>query len=162
MAGVVLSSRGAFEPDAVKPGEWLADGVVVWGYPDSNLTMPVDSGVDLTMDKSAGPLRYALRHPAATVRLAASRVAVELWHARRFYSRGHNAAVVGLLGITYAFAVLGLVRVWRQPLARLLVAIVAAHLLAVAATIADWDGRFLLYVLPLISVLAAVGLVARA
>jgi hypothetical protein len=34
-------------------------------------------------------------------------------------------------------------------------AIIGSHMLFVALTVADWDGRFLLYVLPLISLLAA-------
>lgn len=162
VAGVVLSSRGALESEAETPGQWLGDGVVVWRDPASNLSMPRDAGVDITKAEatSTEPLRYVLRHPLATARLGATRVGVELWHARRFYSRGHNVTVVGLLGIVYALALIGVARVWREPLARLLVAIVCAHLLMVAATFADWDGRFLLYVLPLIGLFAAAGLTA--
>jgi len=170
VAGVVLSSREALKSAAETPGHWLGPGilwiekgVVVWGDPASNLMMPHDPNIDITKAEATSPepLRYVLRHPMATARLAATRVGVELWHARRFYSRGHNAVVVCFLGIIYALALAGFVRVWRQPLARLLIAIVAAHLLMVAATFADWDGRFLLFVLPLIGVFAAAGLAAR-
>ena len=45
----------------------------------------------------------------------------------------------------------------RKPLAQLAIAVILAHLLVVALTFADWDGRWLLYVLPLIGLLAAVG-----
>jgi len=46
-------------------------------------------------------------------------------------------------------------RSYREPLARLLAAVIAGHLLIVALTFADWDGRFLLYALPAVFVLTA-------
>ena len=47
----------------------------------------------------------------------------------------------------------------RQPLAALLTTVIAAHLIVVAITCSDWDGRSLSLALPLIGVLAARGLV---
>ena len=51
----------------------------------------------------------------------------------------------------------GFARTRRHALTSLLAAVIAGHLLTVALTFADWDGRFLLYVLPAIGVLAARG-----
>jgi hypothetical protein len=45
-----------------------------------------------------------------------------------------------------------------NPLARWLLAVVAAHAAFVALTHADWDGRYLAHVLPLLYVFSGVGL----
>jgi 4-amino-4-deoxy-L-arabinose transferase-like glycosyltransferase len=151
-AGAVLTSQAALGEEVETPSQWLHDGVVVWADPGARLAMPPGQ---------SSPVRYGLQHPWATARLAAARVGMELLHARPFYSRGHNVAVVGLLAFTYAFATAGFRRTRREPLALLILAVIALHFLIVAVTFADWDGRFLLYVLPLINVFAAVELAAR-
>lgn len=58
----------------------------------------------------------------------------------------------------YLLAVVGLFTTLRESLARLLIAVMAGNLLVVALTWADWDGRFLLYIFPLIGIFAACGL----
>ncbi|MBW3570074.1 MAG: glycosyltransferase family 39 protein [Gemmatimonadetes bacterium] len=132
----------------------LRDGTVIWGYDARRLPMPPEGGpASGGLEGMAG---YALRHPIATARLAAERLGTEMVHTRPFYSPAHNAVVLAVLLPLYALAVLGLARVSREPLALLLLAIIVAHGAVIAATFADWDGRFLLYVLHLVGVLAAV------
>jgi hypothetical protein len=136
-----------------EPELLLQQGVVIWGYDATNLPMPPaevgDGGGWL------GGLSYVARHPFASLRLAAARVIVEVAHVRPFYSRRHNAAIVVVLIPVYGFATLALVRFKKVPLVQLIGAIVGAHLLIVGLAIADWDGRLLLHVFPLITVLAA-------
>lgn len=146
---------GAFHQDVKgeSPGTWLRQGVVVWGYDGWRVPMPVEtneSGDDLV-----DTLRYALRHPWPSMKLAVARVAAELLHARPFYSLLHNVLVVIFGLIVYPLAVLGVLRLKRTPLAQLMSAIIGSHMLFVALTFADWDGRFLLYVIPLILLFAA-------
>jgi 4-amino-4-deoxy-L-arabinose transferase-like glycosyltransferase len=131
--------------------EELRRGTVIWGHDASRLPMPSESTPD-TRGGLAEMAGYALRH-----RLASQRLGMEMVHTRPFYVPTHNAAVLAVLLPLYAFAVLGLARVSRHPLALLLLAIIVAHGAIIAATFADWDGRFLLYVLQLVGVLAAVG-----
>ncbi|HZR25939.1 MAG TPA: glycosyltransferase family 39 protein [Vicinamibacterales bacterium] len=156
LIALAVTTGATLRAEAETPGRWLGNGVVIWSDTASQLSMPHDAVVDPAAAgaTSTAPLRYAARHPIATLRLAVTRVSVELWHARRFYSRAHNAAVVALLGVTYACAVVGFLRRRHQPIAWLMAIVVASHLAFVAATFADWDGRFVLYVLPLIDVFA--------
>jgi len=89
--------------------------------------------------------------------LAATRVLKELGHTRPTFSARHNAAVVAVLAVTYPLAIVGFIQRRTDPLSRLLVAVIAGHLLIVALTFADRDGRYLLYVFPLIVMFAACG-----
>lgn len=136
------------------PDVMLRRGEVIWGYKEGRLAMPAD-----TRGGSGWPaaLGYALRHPAASARLAAARVGTELAHVRPFYSTRHNVLIVVVLAPLYLLALVGAAVVRKTPLARLLLTVTAAHLLVVALTFADWDGRFLLYVLPLLGALAGAG-----
>ena len=159
IGAVAMTTRSALRAEAESPGRWLGDGVVIWADPTSRVTMPGETSALTRADAtSAAPIAYAVRHPVATIRLAAARVGVELLHARRFYSAAHNAAIVVALGATYLLAIVGFLKLRDRPLGWLLAGIAALHFLMVAATFADWDGRFLLYVLPLVTLFAAAGL----
>ena len=91
------------------------------------------------------------------VQVAARRVYMEVIHVRWLYSARHNAAIVAVLAIIYPLALVGAIRLRDRPLVRLMLTVVAAHLLLVALTFYDVDGRYLLFVFPLIGVLAACG-----
>jgi 4-amino-4-deoxy-L-arabinose transferase-like glycosyltransferase len=101
---------------------------------------------------------YVARHPIASLRLCATRVAIELVHARPFFSFKHNALLLATLPVIYLLALVGLKLNRNRALARLIVLTIIAHLAVVAATYADWDGRFLLYVLPLVCLLSSCAL----
>ncbi|MBI3494201.1 MAG: glycosyltransferase family 39 protein, partial [Acidobacteria bacterium] len=169
-ATVILLGAAQFvgigRPAAADEGAvWLPSvqqGIVIWGDPASRLPMPAATHAIVGAEPVwRETFDYGVQHPWATLKLAGARVGTELLHARRFYSRIHNLTVVAILLPTYVLALLGFARSWPQPLARLLVAVIGLHLLIVAATFANWDGRFLLYILPLIDVFAAVGLSSR-
>lgn len=94
--------------------------------------------------------------------LAATRVLSELGHVRPGFSVRHNATVIALLAVTYPLAIVGVIQRRDRPLSYLMLAVIAGHLLVVALTFADRDGRYLLYVFPLIVVFAACGAVSLA
>ncbi len=102
-------------------------------------------------------LRYIQRHLGPTLALGARRVAVELAHVRPYYRARHNVLIVAVLLPLYTLALIGIAATWRHPLTHLLLALIAAHLLFVAVTLADYDGRFLLYILGPLAALAAAG-----
>jgi 4-amino-4-deoxy-L-arabinose transferase-like glycosyltransferase len=139
------------------PDTMLRRGEVIWGFPASRLSMPSETDTD--DGGLSGAIGYVLRHPLASTKLAAVRVFTEMAHTRPFYSRAHNLFCLIFLVPVYVLAVSGFLRRCRQPLAWLLMVVIVSHLLVQAVNYADWDGRFLLYVLPLIGVLAACGLV---
>jgi 4-amino-4-deoxy-L-arabinose transferase-like glycosyltransferase len=121
---------------------------------------------DVRMPSEPGPfagewtdlIGYVARHPFASLRLGATRVAIELIHARPFFSFKHNALLLLSLPVIYLLALVGLRLSRNRSLVRLVVLTIVAHLAVVAATYADWDGRFLLYVLPLICLLSSCAL----
>ena len=88
------------------------------------------------------------------------RLAIELAHVQPKSSIRHNVMVVAVLAVVYPLAVVGFVKSRGQPLARLMAAIVAGHLMVIAVTFFDRDGRYLLYFFPLLIVFAASGAIA--
>lgn len=156
-ASLVLSPRVQGTIGRV-PGYTLRSGRVIHQHPAFRVDMPADPtppGGGWLAD-----LGYVWRHPGPVLRLGARRVAVELAHVRPYYRLRHNVLIVATLLPLYALAAVGVAATWRHPLTRLLVAILAGHLGLVAATLADYDGRFLLHVLGPLGVLAGAG-VAR-
>lgn len=140
--------------DAAKPAEMLREGAVIWGDPSTWVTMPSDRGRG---EGFAALSSYAVRHPVATAKVAALRVGTELMRVRGYYSMSRNLLILGFLVPIYGFAIAGLRTVIRQPLGRMMLAFAATQLALVAATFADYDGRFLLYILPFVMIFSGVG-----
>jgi hypothetical protein len=138
----------------VNPLGALNNNVIVWGYPH-----PFAGALD---SKSVDWRKLGLqvvRNPVSTMKLAGLRVAAEFLHVRPFYSRLHNIAILLFLPAIYASAVYGFVRLRNEPLVLLMSAIIFYHTLIIAAFFADWDGRFLLHIFPLVGVLSSSGVV---
>jgi hypothetical protein len=140
--------------DNVQAVRMLREGVVNWGDRSSSLDMPGD--VDRVHDASSAA-RYSAQEPVAVGRLVAARLATELGHVRPYYSAVHNAGIVVFLVPLYVLALVGACVTRRQPLLVLLGLAVAVHLATVGLTFADYDGRFLLYAVPALTVLAGAG-----
>lgn len=130
------------------------NNVIVWGYPHP-FARALDSN---SVDWRKLGLRV-VRNPVSTMKLAGLRVAAEFVHVRPFYSRLHNIALLLFLPAIYASAVYGFCQLRNEPLVLLMSAIICYHTLIIAAFFADWDGRFLLYIFPLIGVLSGSGAV---
>jgi len=103
----------------------------------------------------AEALGYVAGHPFASLRLACTRVAIELIHVRPSYSFKHNMVLLVALPFLYLLALIGLKLNQERSLTRLIILVIGGHLILIALTFADWDGRYLLYTLPLISLLSA-------
>jgi 4-amino-4-deoxy-L-arabinose transferase-like glycosyltransferase len=140
--------------DAERPDHWLRAGIVIWGYEPWKLEMPSDPSPEGGWTTG---LVYVARHPVASAKLGLAHLGVELLHARPYYPIGKNALILVMYPLLYGFAAWGFVPVRSAPLARLCAVIVAAHMALVAITFADWSGRFLLYVVPLLSLFAGNG-----
>jgi 4-amino-4-deoxy-L-arabinose transferase-like glycosyltransferase len=133
----------------------LHQGVIIWGYEGQQLSMP-----KLTMTEASGwkgTLQYIVKYPLASLRLATARVLAALGHVRPFYSIRHNIVIIVYLFPIYVLAVLGLYVVHNRLLLKFILGVILIHLLIVAVTFADWDGRFLLHILPIIGVFSSCG-----
>jgi hypothetical protein len=151
-AGLLLA---AFAPrlsgnlTAVGPAEMLRRGETIWEFQGWRVDMPVDPVLTSGNASSGDAIEYALRHPISTAALMATRVGVHFAHVRPYFSTPHNVLVVVWLTPIYALTAAALWRMRRQALARWCVAVIATQTLVVALTHADWDGRYLAHVLPL-------------
>lgn len=131
------------------------------------MTVPRDTGEATPIDAGSGTERVDVEAvPAARIPDLAwalhpggfvARVFEELVHVRPYFSATHNAMILAMIATVYPLAVFGLIRRRAHPLARLMAAVIAGHLMTVGFTFPDVDGRYLLYIFPLIVVFAACG-----
>lgn len=150
-------SRGQFFVSGIEnegPLPALNNKVIIWGYPH-----PFEGAIGSRSVDWKKLSLYVVRNPVSTMKLAALRVAAEFGHVRPFYSKLHNMALLLFLPAIYASAVYEFWQLRNEPLVLLMISIILYHTLIVAAFFADWDGRFLLYIFPLIGVLSSSGAV---
>jgi 4-amino-4-deoxy-L-arabinose transferase-like glycosyltransferase len=148
--------RGNLE--AVAPWQMLESGQTIWEYDGWRLRMPVEAEPLGTGAQSA--VRYAFRHPLETASLMAARVVVHVVHVRPYYSTIHNAAIVIWWLPIYLLAGHAAWRYRHAALTQWCLVAVATQTLVVALTHADWDGRYLSHVAPIINVFAGCTLAA--
>jgi hypothetical protein len=142
-------------------------GTVVWGYPEGGIGPEAETDSCNDAGGSLGQLIcYATERPGRFARLVIVKLGGFFLHTRPFYSDAHNAFSLATLLPAYALAVLGMVRAGGHGSRWLLPALIVAFQAGIVAlSFADWDGRHLDAVLPLIFLLACGGLswlVARA
>jgi len=134
---------------AVGPDEMLRRGQTIWSFEGWRLDMPASS--------ASGPVEYALEHPVATAKLMVVRLAVHMAHVRPFYSMAHNLVVIAWLVPIYAVTAIALWRMRSHGLTRWCVMAFGSQAVVVALTHADWDGRYLAHVMPIVYPFAAAG-----
>ena len=83
--------RNAVEAEGVDDA--LRKGVLIWGWPEWNLSMPADAASGGGWPSA---VQYVWRHPVASAKLAFTRVAVEVMHVRPHYpkERTHDFAIL--------------------------------------------------------------------
>jgi hypothetical protein len=135
--------------------EYFRSGQII-----ADLTQPT---ISMPQQPALVPLPvYILDHPNESAALGVARIVAEVAHVRPMYSVRHNTLILVLLPAMYIFAAFGYARAHQQPLATLLAVVIGIHLASVTLTGADWDGRYLLFVLPLVCILAACGVTSYA
>ena len=144
---------------AVGPADMLRRGQTIWDFDGWRIEMPSDAVFNDGHASSADAIVYAWRHPPSTATLMAARVAVHFAHVRPYFSAAHNAFVVVWLAPVYVLAAAGFWMWRRHPLSQWCLAAIATQTVIVALTHADWDGRYLAHVLPLMYPFTAGGAV---
>jgi len=144
---------------AVGPADMLRSGQTIWEYDGWRVAMP-DDPVWSSHAGSSAAVIYAVRHPISTATLMGARLMAHVAHVRPYYSRAHNLVIAAWLLPLYAAAVAGARALRRHPLALWCGLALATQSLVVALTHADWDGRYLAHVMPLVYPCAACGLAA--
>lgn len=154
---LLVGPRLSGNVEAVGPAQMLRQGETIWEYTGWRVAMPVEPASADNAKGAAAAIGYALRHPVATLTLMLTRVGVHVAHVRPYYSRAHNLAIVAWLLPIYALAAYGAWILRRHVLTRWCAVVIATQTLVVALTHADWDGRYLAHVLPLVYPFAGCG-----
>ena len=148
----VLAGGDAIQRES--PARKLYDGEVVWREPLWRVEMPREARAPETLGEG---LLYGLRHPVASGWLVCKRLAMMFLRIRPTFSLKHN---LFLLLCQVPLTVCGLAALWvwrRRAVVGALGAMLLAHALIVALTFNDNDGRFTLYILPLLMMVAVCG-----
>jgi hypothetical protein len=156
VTSLVVAPRLGGNVSAVNPAGMLQRGQTIWAFDGWRLAMPQpDESVPST--QAPGPISYAMRHPIATLELMLARIGVHLAHVRPFYSLAHNTVIVLWLLPVYALSMFAIWASWNRPLTRWCALAFGSQALVVALTHADWDGRYLAHVMPIVYPFVALG-----
>lgn len=159
LAAALLAPAISGNLKAVGPAEMLRDGQTIWEFDGWRVEMPPDPVFADGVATQVDAITYAARHPVVTASLMAARVGVHFAHVRPYFSSAHNAAIVLWLVPIYVAVVLGLRAARSRVLALWIVAALTTQLTVVALTHADWDGRYLAHMLPVMYPFAGVAMV---
>lgn len=127
---------------------------VICGFPERPDAMATFNGTSLLAAQhhiwSHGPATYAAG-------LFLRRVASLFTLIRPYYSNAHNAAVAVYYALLIA-APFGAWRARREPLAKLMLTILALNIILIGLTHDEWSGRFLVPLWPLLIAFAALAI----
>lgn len=151
----IVTPRLESNVSAIGPNTMLRQGTTIWSYDGWRVAMPAEASGGGSEAQEA--IAYALRHPVSTSLLMTTRVGVHMAHVRPFYSAAHNVVILAWLLPVYALAIMGWRATARHQLARWCAIAVLSQTVVVAVGHADWDGRYLAHVMPLIYPCAACG-----
>jgi len=132
-------------------------------YPNISLFVVVPSDLVLPSSELSPLMRlamFAFFNPIYFLKITILKALLFLGHAKPYYSLSHNVFIIGFLVPTYFFAIKGFKNL---PLANIKVfclIFIVFQILTVSLTSENWDGRFLLPVLPFVFILSAIGLSA--
>lgn len=127
-------------------------------YP--KITLDVKAPADLTIPETGTPLQkvffFALYNPFYFIKLFVIKVALFYGNVKPYYSLIHNVVIVLFLYPIYYFAWKGLRRTEEFKKEKFFLAsFILANGLIVGLTTENWDGRFLVPLLPFIFILAS-------
>jgi len=145
---------------AENPVEKLMSGYVIYGHHASRLEMP--KGENVTGKNIDSVYEYCIKYPASCLKLFLTRIMVFFKHTRPFYSFRHNLLILSTFLPLYALALLGFAFKIKERHTWLVLFLLAFQTVFVGLTFADWDGRFLTYIFPIITFFSAVGAVSFA
>jgi hypothetical protein len=129
-------------------------------YPDISLGMAPPDRLVIPDEKQMPIVRltlFAVSNPVYFLKISALKAALFLGHTKPYYSLLHNLYIGLYLGVAYFFAVWGMRQFPDRRLGIFMLLFTGFQVATVALTSENWDGRFLLPVLPWVFIVAAVG-----
>lgn len=133
-------------------------------YPDATLGVEPPDNLFIPSDNHSPLIRlvlFVLYNPLYFVKISLIKMGLFLGNVKPYFSTVHNLIIVSVLYPLYLFAVKGYTNLTHQHKIRYFIAgYVLAQTLTVTLTTENWDGRFLVPVLPFIFVLSSIGISA--
>jgi hypothetical protein len=135
-------------------------GEIIWGYSPSYNPLPESSlrGLGANTTGLSAVFQLALSEPFYFLEVVFTKLFYLLSHTRPYWSSYHNVYAVLFLVPIYVMATASLFhRTAPLKIVSFASPLIAAQLLVVAFSFADWDGRHLLPIYPLFCLLAGFG-----
>ncbi len=115
------------------------------------LDVPPTLNLSSHTNKILGLIHFIWQNPMFFFSLFFSKIFYFLTHVKPYYSSGHNIWILATLLPAYIFAIIGFVK------AIIRTSVIVLNTVLIGFAIEDWDGRFLMPVLPFVFILAALG-----
>jgi hypothetical protein len=130
-------------------------------YP--NITLGVERPMNLVLpSEQALPLvklfTFILSNPLYMIKISLYKIILFLGHVKPYYSVFHNLVIVSFLFPIYFFAIKGYNKMPKDGLRVFMLTLISLQVLMVGVTSENWDGRFILTILPWIFVISAFGI----
>jgi len=100
---------------------------------------------------------FAVFNPLYFLKVSTLKVLLFLGHVKPYYSLLHNLFIGIYLGVAYIFSLLGIRRFPNRRVGIFMLLFIGFQMATIALTSENWDGRFLLPLLPWVFIAAAVG-----
>jgi len=139
--------------DSYKKAEIIYPGISLGIQKQDGLIIPEGQSQPFTQ-----LLVFTFQNPIYMIKISTLKAILFIGHVKPYYSLLHNLFIGFFLYPIYVFAVVGARQIQEKRIQLFIGVFVGFSLLTVSLTSENWDGRFLLPVLPWISMLASFGL----
>jgi hypothetical protein len=129
-------------------------------YPNESLFIAKPSSLVLPKKNTLPIVRlilFFIQNPIYMLKITALKMALFIGHIKPYYSTAHNIFIASFLYPVYFFAIRGFFRFPNGKLKAFIITFLFFQILTVSFTSENWDGRFLLPLLPWIFLLASFG-----
>ena len=101
---------------------------------------------------------FVVNNPIYFLKMSAIKGILYIGHVKPYFSFFHNALIAVFLWPLYIFAVIGVRTLTKSGFRNFTIAFIILQILMVSLTSENWDGRFLLPLLPWVFILSSVGI----
>lgn len=151
LIGVMLESYDLIESYA--KGEIIYPNISLGISTPQNLTLPDNHHLHIVQ-----LVIFAFENPIYFLKISSLKLFLFVFNVKPYFSDFHNACLIIFLLPIYFFAVKGYRQLAHTPLKGFFLIFITVQGLTVTLTTENWDGRFLIPVLPFIFLLASMGL----
>lgn len=103
-------------------------------------------------------MQFVVYNPWYFIRLSLGKLLIFFAHIKPYYSVVHNLLIAFSLYPLYLFFIAGIRKAKSSPSKFFVISLVVLQAISVMFTVEDWDGRFLMPILPFIMMFAAIGI----